>query len=84
VETTKGVKFALFKTALQVLLLFLALLRSQDFVGVSGPIQLGVGICHAEVKNDFRPTGPEALYEAISPWYNLSWTRRQGPVETYW
>jgi hypothetical protein len=33
-----GEVLAVFKTGLQVLLLFLALLRGQDFVGVLGPI----------------------------------------------
>jgi hypothetical protein len=54
------------ETRLQVLLL-LALLRGQDLVGVSGPIQLGVLICHADVNNDICPTGPEASNEEISP-----------------
>jgi hypothetical protein len=60
---------ALFETGLQVLLLLLlTLLRGQDLdVGVSGPIQVCVRICHADVNNDIRPTGPEALNEEISP-----------------
>ncbi len=57
---------ALFETGLQVLLL-LALLRGQDLMGVLGPIRLGVRICHADVNNDIRPTGPEASNEEISP-----------------
>jgi hypothetical protein len=58
---------ALFVTELQVLLLLFALLSGQDLVGVSGPIQLGVRISHADVDNDIRPTGPAALNEEISP-----------------
>jgi hypothetical protein len=57
---------ALFQTGLQILLLFLALLRGQDFVGVLGPIWLGVCICHADINNDIRPPGPEALCKEIS------------------
>jgi hypothetical protein len=57
---------ALFETGLQVLLL-LALLRGQDLMGVLGPIRLGVRICHADVNNVIRPTGPEASNEEISP-----------------
>ena len=58
---------ALFETGLQVLLLLFSLLRGQDFVGVTGPIRLGISICHADVNNDIRPTGPEASDEEISP-----------------
>ena len=59
---------ALFKTGLQVLLLLLALLSGQDLlVGVSGPIQLGVRISHADVNTDICPTCPEASNEEISP-----------------
>jgi hypothetical protein len=58
---------ALFERGLQVLLLLLALLCGQDLVGVSGPIRLGVRISHEDVKNDIRPTGPEASNEEISP-----------------
>jgi hypothetical protein len=58
---------ALFETGLQVCLLLLALLRGQDLVGVSGPIQLGIRISHADVNNDIHPMGPEALNEEISP-----------------
>jgi hypothetical protein len=35
-----------------VLLLFLALLRGQDFGGVTGPVHLGVCICHLDVNNN--------------------------------
>jgi hypothetical protein len=58
---------ALFETGLQVLLLLLSLLRGKDFVGVPGRIRLGVRICHTDVNNDIRPTGPEASDEEISP-----------------
>jgi hypothetical protein len=62
-----GEVLALFKTGLKVLLLFLALLRGQDFVGVSGPIQLGVRICrYLDVNDDVSPTGTEASDEEIS------------------
>jgi hypothetical protein len=36
VDGKRGEVLALFETGLQVLLIFLALLRGQDFVGVSG------------------------------------------------
>jgi hypothetical protein len=58
---------ALFETGLQVLLLLLALLSGQNFVGVLGWIRLGLCICHANVNKDVRPTGPEASNEEISP-----------------
>jgi hypothetical protein len=57
---------ALFETGLQVLLLLLSFLRGKDFVGVMGPIRLGIRICHADVDNDIRSTGPETLDEEIS------------------
>jgi hypothetical protein len=64
---------ALFKTGLQVLLLLLALLSGQDLlVGVSGPIQLGVRISHADVNTDICPTCPEASNEEISPLF-VAW-----------
>jgi hypothetical protein len=66
-DDKRGKVLALFETGLQVLLLFLALLRGQDCVGVSGPIRLGVRICHLDVNDNVRPTGPEALVEEISP-----------------
>ncbi len=66
-DDKRGEVLALFETGLQVLLLLLTLLRGQDLVGVSGPIQLGVRICHTDVNNDIRPTGPEASNEEISP-----------------
>jgi hypothetical protein len=68
VDGKRGDVFALSETGLQVLLLFLALLRGQNFVGVLGPIRLGIRICHLDVKNnDVRPMGPEASVEQISP-----------------
>jgi hypothetical protein len=61
-DDKRGEVLALFETGLQVLLLFLTL-----FVGVSGPIRLGVCICHSDVNDNFRPTGPEASDEETSP-----------------
>jgi hypothetical protein len=68
---------ALFETGLQVLLLLLALLRGQDFVGGSGPVRLGVRICHSDVNNDIRPTGPEATsLERDKRWTAGTWAQQ--------
>jgi hypothetical protein len=54
-DNKRGEVLALFKTRLQVLLLFLALLGGQDFVGFLGPIQLGICIYHPDVNDDICP-----------------------------